>query len=53
MGSEDIREEVERDGTYIGTVIYVHRGKEYGWRPEKAHPNSKLTSKLDAIRRLG
>ena len=46
------REEVERNGTYVGTVVYVHRGHDYGWRPEKAHPNSKLTSKLDAIRRL-
>ena len=53
IGTELHREEVERDGTYIGTVVYVRRGRDYGWRPEKAHPNSKLTTKLDAIRRLG
>lgn len=53
---EQLREDVEQDGVYIGQVVYVRRrhrggGSTYGWRPAKA-TRSKLTNKVEAIRRL-
>lgn len=60
VGDEMYREEVERDGVYIGTIVYVGRvkhragqrvGTGYGWRPEQ-QTRAKLTDKADAIRRL-
>lgn len=44
-------------GAYVGQVVHVRRrlgagGSQYGWRPAQAHPNTKLTTKVDAVRRL-
>lgn len=56
LGAEESRVELETaDGVYLGTVVYVRRrhrngGSTYGWRPEKAAPNSRLTDKGAAIR---
>ncbi len=57
MGSEIHREEITFEDQYLGTIVYVRRvrttgGSEYGWRPDRAHPNTKLTGKIDAILRL-
>ncbi len=57
MGTEIRREEVvDGEDVYVGEVVYVRRktarGSVYGWRPAKAAPQSRLTSKVDAIVRL-
>lgn len=56
MGTELRRDEVFRDGVYVGEVVYVARrrraGTHYGWRPAKAAAQSRLDTRVDAIRRL-
>ena len=56
MGNEQRREAIYFKDRYVGEVVYVARrtkaGTEYGWRPAKSAAQSKLTSKVDAIRRL-
>lgn len=57
MGNEEQREEVfDPDGQYIGEVVYVKRrtkrGIEYGWMPAKAPRQSKITDRVEAIKRL-
>lgn len=68
MAKELRRDAVYRDGVFIGEVVYVRRRRkapasspsstgfvsEYGWRPDgwRYAANAKLTSKVDAIRRL-
>jgi hypothetical protein len=43
---------------YLGEVVYMRRklsgarGSQYGWRPAQSAPQSKLTTKVDAIKRL-
>jgi hypothetical protein len=54
LGTELHREELFRDGIYVGTVVYVRRkrakgGSDYGWRPER-NTRAKLTTNADAIR---
>lgn len=56
MGNESHREAIYDGNTYVGEIVYVSRttqlGTLYGWRPAKAAAQSKLTTKIDAIRRL-
>lgn len=59
-GTEQIRVDVyDPAGNFAGTVVYVRRknrtgtgpGSVYGWRPAEPQ-NSRLSSKIDAVRRL-
>ncbi len=52
LGSEIHRCDIFKTDAYVGQVVYVKRGQTYGWRPAKAAPQVRLTSKVDAIRRL-
>jgi hypothetical protein len=49
------REDIERDGVYIGQVVYVRRkrshGSDYGWRPAK-NTRAALSTKSAAICKL-
>lgn len=58
LGTERARYDVFADAEYIGQVVYIARRRkasfvtDYGWRPAQAPAQSKLTSKVEAIRRL-
>lgn len=57
LRDEDERVEIEHDGVYVGTIVYVRRrhragGSTYGWRPERSHANSRLLTKREAAEQV-